>query len=76
MSICDDAALLILKYYKKNGTAKPSIAASMIQAFPGDDPKEKAYQEQIAINVAGTAFLGKPIMNASSTLMVSDLTPN
>ncbi|KAJ3573488.1 hypothetical protein NP233_g2405 [Leucocoprinus birnbaumii] len=48
----------IVKENLKHGTAKPSIAASMIQAFPEDDSKEKAYQEQIAINVAGTAFLG------------------
>ncbi|KAF5353990.1 hypothetical protein D9756_007074 [Leucocoprinus leucothites] len=47
-----------VKQNLKNGTAKPSFAASLIQALPEDDPKEKADQESIAINVAGTAFLG------------------
>ncbi|KXN89187.1 O-methylsterigmatocystin oxidoreductase [Leucoagaricus sp. SymC.cos] len=46
-----------VKQNLRNGTAVPSIAASLIEALP-DDPKERAEGEKVAINVAGTAFLG------------------
>ena len=43
---------------QKNGTATPSVAASLIEHLPDEDDPERPMEERIAKNVAFVAYVG------------------
>lgn len=51
--------ILLILLAQRNGTAAPSIAASLIEALPDENTAERNEEEQIAVSTAATAFIGK-----------------